>query len=113
MDFRDRLRDQIDFLGLKDKEVAARAGITKRAIDMYVGARACMPAADVAVRLAKVLGVSVEYLVAGAKPVRTNEPLPDQRPPDERSRRLLRRYAELSERDQEVLLSLADRLATL
>ena len=66
MDFRTRLREQIEFLGMRDKEVADKAGITKRAIDCYVGARACMPAADVAVRLAQVLGVSVEYLVTGA-----------------------------------------------
>ena len=55
MDFRTRLRDQIAYLGLLDKEVAAKAGITKRALDTYVGARSCMPSADVAVRLAKVL----------------------------------------------------------
>lgn len=65
MDFRTRLREQIEFLGMRDKEVAAKAGITKRAIDCYVGSRACMPAADVAVRIAQVLGVSVEYLVTG------------------------------------------------
>ena len=65
MDFRTRLRERIEFLGLRDKEVAEKAGITKRAIDCYVGSRACMPAADVAVRLAQTLGVSVEYLVTG------------------------------------------------
>lgn len=65
MTFRERLRDQIDYCGLLDKEVASRAGITKRAIDSYVGSEACMPSAEVAVRLAKVLGVTVEYLVTG------------------------------------------------
>lgn len=67
MDFRDRLREEIEYSGLLNKEVAAKAGITKRAMDSYVGQQACMPAADVAVRLAKVLGVSVEYLVSGTK----------------------------------------------
>lgn len=65
MDFRTRLREQIEYLGLLDKEVAKQAGITKHAMDTYVGSRGCMPAADIAVRLAKVLGVSVEWLVTG------------------------------------------------
>lgn len=66
MTFRDRLRDLIDYRGFLDKEVAAKAGITKRAIDSYVGAEACMPSAEVAVKIANVLGVSVEYLVTGS-----------------------------------------------
>lgn len=65
MDFRTRLREQIEYLGLLDKEVAAKAGITKRALDSYVGSQNCMPSADIAVKLAKALNVSVEYLVTG------------------------------------------------
>ena len=59
MDFRTRLREEIDFSGLLDKEVAARANISKRTIDSYVGSQNCMPSADVAVRLAKVLNTTV------------------------------------------------------
>ncbi len=65
--FADRLRAEIEYLGLLQKEVAFRAGIKKRALDMYLGAQASMPPADVAVKLARVLGVSVEYLVTGVK----------------------------------------------
>ena len=68
MDFRTRLREEIDFSGLLDKEVAARANIRKRTIDSYVGSQNCMPSADVAVRLAKVLNTTVEYLVTGSNP---------------------------------------------
>ena len=68
MDFRTRLREEIDFSGLLDKEVAARANISKRTIDSYVGSQNCMPSADVAVRLAKVLNTTVEYLVTGSNP---------------------------------------------
>lgn len=69
MDFRTRLRDEIEYSGLLDKEVAALAGISKRAIDSYVGAQGCMPSADVAVRLARVLNTSVEYLVNGVREI--------------------------------------------
>lgn len=65
MDFRTRLKEEISFSGLTNKEIAAKAGITKRAVDSYVSSQACMPAADVAVKLAKVLNTSVEYLITG------------------------------------------------
>ncbi len=47
------------------KEIAAEAGITKSTMDSYVGSQGSMPSADIAVRLAHALGVSVEYLVTG------------------------------------------------
>lgn len=65
MDFRTRLREEIEYSGLLDKEVAAKANISKRAIDSYVGSQGCIPSADVAVRLAQVLNTTVEYLVTG------------------------------------------------
>jgi transcriptional regulator with XRE-family HTH domain len=63
--FAERLRSEIDFAGLSQKEFAAKASIKKRALDMYLGAQQSMPPADVAVKLAAALGVSVEYLVTG------------------------------------------------
>ena len=98
MDFRTRLRDQIAYLGLLDKEVAAKAGITKRAIDTYVGARGCMPSADVAVRLAKVLGVSVEWLVTGES----------ENYSDENLQTLVHNFSHLSPHDKKILLKLSE-----
>lgn len=63
--FSDRLREQIDFLGLSQKDAASRAGVKKRALDMYLGGQQSIPRADVAVKLAKALNVTVEYLVTG------------------------------------------------
>lgn len=71
MDFRTRLREQIEFSGLLDKEVASKAKISKRAIDSYVGIQGCIPSADVAVRIAKVLNTTVEYLITGNNPINT------------------------------------------
>jgi transcriptional regulator with XRE-family HTH domain len=64
-DFFQRLREAIAYTGLLQKEVAVKAGIKKRALDMYLGARKTMPPADAAAQLASVLGVTVEYLVTG------------------------------------------------
>jgi transcriptional regulator with XRE-family HTH domain len=64
-DFFQRLHDAIGYSGLLQKEIAAKAGIKKRALDMYLGGRRSMPPADVAVSIASILGVTVEYLVTG------------------------------------------------
>ncbi len=64
-DFSERLRETIEYTGLLQKEVAAKAGIKKRALDMYLGSQKSMPPADIAVQIASALGVTVEYLVTG------------------------------------------------
>ena len=64
-DFAYRLRSEIDYIGLSQKEFAAKAGIKKRALDAYLGAQQSMPPADIAVKIASALGLSVEYLVTG------------------------------------------------
>ena len=63
--FSDRVREEIEFMGISQKELAFKAEVKKRALDMYLGNRESMPPADVAVRLAKALNVTVEYLVTG------------------------------------------------
>ena len=110
MTFRERLREQIEFCGLLDKEVAAQAGISKRSMDSYVGSESCIPSAEVAVKLAKVLGVSVEYLVTGEinKDTEANPKLGVINQATEiKARKLLNLFTNLSERDQELLMSFA------
>ena len=64
-DFSNRLRSEIEYIGLNQKEFAAKAGIKKRALDAYLWAQQSMPPADTAVKIADALGLSVEYLVTG------------------------------------------------
>jgi len=47
------------------KQVARRAGVKESTFLSYVDARERIPPADVAVRIANSLGVTVEYLVTG------------------------------------------------
>jgi len=63
--FSKRLRSEIEYIGLTQKEFAAIAGIKKRALDAYLRAQQSMPPADTAVKMASALGVSVEYLITG------------------------------------------------
>jgi transcriptional regulator with XRE-family HTH domain len=70
-DFSKRLRSEIEYIGLNQKEFAAKAGIKQRALGTYLGAQQSMPPADAAVKMASALGVSVEYLVTGKEFVRS------------------------------------------
>ena len=64
-DFSKRLRSEIEYIGLNQKEFAAKLGLKKRTLDSYLGAQQSMPPADTAVEIATALGLSVEYLVTG------------------------------------------------
>lgn len=63
--FRENLRNELDFQGLTVKELSAKTGIIKGTLDNYLGIRASIPPADIAVKIAQALNVSVEYLVTG------------------------------------------------
>ena len=65
MSFRENLKAELFYSGMLVKELAALTGLKKHTIDNYLSIRGRMPAADVAVRIARALGVSVEYLITG------------------------------------------------
>ena len=65
MSFGKNLKQELIYAGMLKKELAVKAGINKRAIDTYVRTNSSMPPADTAVKIAKALGVTVEYLVTG------------------------------------------------
>jgi transcriptional regulator with XRE-family HTH domain len=63
MGFKQNLRKELDYKDIKVKKLSDKAGVKKGALEMYLGVRESMPPADVAVRIVKALGVTVEYLV--------------------------------------------------
>ena len=74
--FKQTLRSELDFQDIKVKELALRTGISQRTLEGYLSARSSIPPADVAVKIAQALNVSVEYLVTGnekANPKNTEE----------------------------------------
>ena len=73
--FRDNLRDLIEYKGIVRKELSAQTGISKRTIDTYLDSRAVIPNAEVAVKLAKALGTTVEFLVTGEDSVNHEQKL--------------------------------------
>ena len=67
MAFWDNVAFELDCLGMTNKALAEKVGIT--ASNIGKGVRlGSSPSADTAVKIAKILGVSVEYLVTGTTP---------------------------------------------
>ena len=67
MGFKENLRDEISYQGLLIKELAAKAGLNAGSISNYLKENSSIPSADIAVKIADALNVSVEYLVTGKK----------------------------------------------
>ena len=76
MSFKENLKERLSFSGMYVKELAALSGVKKQTIDSYLNINNCMPSAAAAVAIARVLGVSVEYLVTGEKINENNSPCP-------------------------------------
>lgn len=75
MEFRDRLREEIEFKGLQGKEIAAKVGLSYSTFLSYIDSRGVLPNVETAVKIAKVLGVSVEYLVDGKQSTGSSDPV--------------------------------------
>ena len=65
MSFKENLKGELEYKGILVKELAHKTGIPKQTIDKYLLSNNSMPPADKAVSIAKILEVTVEYLVTG------------------------------------------------
>lgn len=106
MGFKERLRDEIEYKGLLIKEVSAALGISNSTFLSYVDARGVLPNVETAVKIAKYLGVSVEYLVEGESPSEKN---PNHSFQSEKMH-LNEIYEKLSAHDKETLIKIAEAL---
>ena len=93
MSFGKNLKQELIYSGMLKKELAAKTGINKRAIDTYVRTNSSMPPADTAVKIAQALGVTVEYLVTGEEPA----------PSAKNDHILMRCIRNLSKKDQRII----------
>ena len=65
MGFKENLKSELSYQDMLVKELAEKTGISRHTLDNYLNVRERMPTVDVAVKIAKALGVTVEYLVLG------------------------------------------------
>jgi len=99
--FRKNLRAELDYLGLTVKELSAKTGIPKGTLNCYLGVRASMPPADIAVKIAGALDLTVEYLITGQESKKQDKLL------DHNVRSIIQILTELNEKDIETILSLS------
>jgi len=100
--FKKNLRTELDYLGLTVKELSAKTGIAKGTLDCYLGARASMPPADIAAKIANALDVTVEYLVTGQEIKKQYRIL------NHNIRSIIQILVELNEKDIEIILGLSE-----
>ena len=67
MGFRENLKDELTYQDITVKELSDRTGISKHTIDHYLTKNGSQPQAELAVKIAQALNVSVESLVLGKK----------------------------------------------
>ena len=72
MGFKENLKAELSGQDILVKELAARTGISKRTLDNYLRDKNSSPTAENAVRIARALGVTVEYLVTGTQSQETD-----------------------------------------
>jgi transcriptional regulator with XRE-family HTH domain len=101
MGFGENLKSELVYQNMMVKELAAITGISRHTLDNYLNMRKRMPTADVAVKIAQALGVSVEYLVTG------RETEPDKSTFGRDIRILSQNFRLLSENDRKMLISIA------
>ena len=104
MGFKERLRDEIEYRGLLIKEVSSALGISNSTFLSYIDARGVLPNVETAVKIAKYLGVSVEYLVD------SDNKIPENNSEEFNSLKmqLNKSYDKLSSHDKTILVKIAD-----
>lgn len=107
MGFKERLRDEIEYRGLLVKEVSAAIGISNSTFLSYIDARSVLPNVETAVKIAKYLGVSVEYLVDGDTEVQNN----NTESFHSAKIQLNKSYDKLSSHDKTILIKIADAMS--
>lgn len=65
MGIKENLKEELAFHDMMVKELAVKTGISRRTLDNYLRDKPASPTAENAVKIAQVLGVSVEHLVTG------------------------------------------------
>ena len=102
MGFRENLKDELTYQDITVKELSSRTGISKHTIDHYLTKNGSQPQAELAVKIAQALNVSVESLVLG-KDI--------DNPKKERNiQELTKKLESLSDRDYEFVNRIVNKL---
>ena len=105
MGFKENLKFELSRRGMLVKELAQKSGINQGSLSNYLRESASIPSTDVAVKIAKALGVTVEYLV-------TDEPastmVKNSQSHSLETRLLADKIERLSEKEKKIIKVLVD-----
>lgn len=65
MSFKENLKDELFYKGISSKELSKLTGISQGSISNYLRENSSIPSANIAVKIANALNVTVEYLILG------------------------------------------------
>jgi len=74
MGFKENLKSELTYSGILVKELSALTGIKKHTLDNYLNTHNSLPNAEAAVKIARALGVTVEYLITGEEKSGSRQP---------------------------------------
>ncbi len=94
------MKSELEYKGLLVKELAHKSGIKKQTLDNYLSTHNSIPNAEMAVKIAKALDTSVEFLITGEKPETNNSETSDVT-------ELVSKYKKLPEEKKAALLQIA------
>jgi len=100
MGFKENLKAELAYQDMMVKELASLSGISKHTLDNYLNVRGYKPSVDTAVKIARALGVSVEYLVTG------EEKQTDKSSLGSEIRLLIQNFKLLNEDDKKMIFSI-------
>ena len=103
MGFKETLKDELIFQDIQTKELAVKTGISLSTLNHYLAANGNAPSAENALKIAQVLGISVEYLMTG----KNAEVAVDIKP---KVKKLIPELNYLSDEDLDLIGSVARRL---
>ena len=109
MGFRENLKAELAYADMLVKELAELSGINKQTIDSYLRENGHTPSVEAAVRIARALNVSVEYLVTGQE-AKTSKFFEGQ---DHDLRLFLQSLKNLSADDRKIVIKNAKNLAEI
>lgn len=117
MGFWENVDAERDFQNISRKELAYKADFSLTSLSTGI-IRNSIPSADVAYRIAKVLNVSIEYLLEGNSEKRNEKTQESndtflQELQNPQTRKLVKNYTKLSERDKLLLVSLSNQMTEL
>jgi len=97
MGFRENLKSELAYKGMLVKELSQKTGISRHTLDNYLNVREHIPTLDIAVKIAKALDVSVEYLASGEEAIQNRITM------NQELLSLVQNYNLLNEKDKTIL----------